>query len=189
MISKWDNPRFWRRYQRNYYRKNKKRLQKLNRIAWRKRMKDPAKRLHYNARMVTWRKAGKNKRKLSNVPGPRVLRHRLLKLEVIRRYGGKCACCGEREPAFLQIDHKDNQGHKHFRGKSKNRLTGSRLYCWLRLKGWPKKNFQLLCALCNVAKEMYGICPHKSRIKGDAFILGSHAIRTGRKFIGKRRTP
>src|SRR5215467_11339214 len=26
-------------------------------------------------------------------------------------YGGKCQCCGEKEPAFLTVDHVNNDGH------------------------------------------------------------------------------
>src|SRR4028118_728768 len=32
-------------------------------------------------------------------------RRQLLKANIINVYGGKCACCGEKEPQFLALDH------------------------------------------------------------------------------------
>lgn len=38
---------------------------------------------------------------------------RNLKLAFIDAYGGKCACCGEAEVAFLTEEHKNRDGKKH----------------------------------------------------------------------------
>lgn len=43
---------------------------------------------------------------------------RRLKLEVLAGYGGKCICCGETHPAFLTVDHINNDGAEHRTQKS-----------------------------------------------------------------------
>lgn len=73
-------------------------------------------------------------------------------------YGGKipkCACCGEKEYRFLQLDHINGGG-------TKERVkygAGTGMFSMLRKKNYPK-GYQVLCANCNHAKQ-YGICPHK----------------------------
>lgn len=76
---------------------------------------------------------------------------------VFNAYGGfKCACCGEDEPEFLQMDHIDGGGTKH-----RNSLSSSSgFYRWLKKNGFPP-GFQVLCANCNHAKGRLGICPHQ----------------------------
>jgi hypothetical protein len=70
-------------------------------------------------------------------------------------YGGACACCGEREPAFLTIDHLDGGGCEHRRElKTKN------IYRWLVRNKFPA-GFQVLCWNCNLAKHHCGVCPHQ----------------------------
>ena len=39
-----------------------------------------------------------------------------LRAEFIAAYGGKCACCGEAEPKFLELDHVFGGGEVHRRG-------------------------------------------------------------------------
>jgi hypothetical protein len=67
-----------------------------------------------------------------------------LRYEVINAYGSKCVCCGETTFQFLAIDH----------------INGTMTYLWLKNHGWPP-GFQVLCHNCNLAKSLYGICPHK----------------------------
>lgn len=83
-----------------------------------------------------------------------------LKHSTILAYGGYvCACCGEKEPKFLTLDHVNNDGAKH-REEIGNRGAG--IYKWLRDKGYPP-GFQILCMNCNHGKALNnGICPHKS---------------------------
>lgn len=81
-----------------------------------------------------------------------------IKMQMIEAYGGKCVCCGETGPAFLTIDHIDNDGALD---RASGRLTGVNLYRSLKRSGWPKDKFQLLCMNCNCAKGMFGECPHK----------------------------
>lgn len=81
---------------------------------------------------------------------------------ILEAYGGQCACCGEREAAFLQLDHvsgivPDDQRRP---GWSSRRLTGTALYRAVLRAGCPP-DYQLLCANCNFAKARLGACPHR----------------------------
>ena len=73
-----------------------------------------------------------------------------LRDQVIAAYGGKCAFCSESHPAFLSVDHINNDGAEH------RRITGGghRLYLWLRKNGFPREGFQLLCSNCNWRKHV-----------------------------------
>lgn len=84
-----------------------------------------------------------------------------LKLEAIEQYGGKCACCGEATPHFLELDHINNDGAE-FRKENKW-LLGADFVRWLKRNNWPE-NIQLLCSNCNVAKYRYGVCPHQEKV-------------------------
>jgi hypothetical protein len=87
-------------------------------------------------------------------------RHKILKLEIIENYGGKCTCCGEANYFFLTIDHIDNKGAQHRREVGTQ--AGRQFYKWLKNNGFPKDNFQLLCFNCNSGKQLNGgICPHE----------------------------
>jgi len=80
-----------------------------------------------------------------------------LRAEVLAAYGGQCACCGENHVEFLNVDHVDGTGAAHRRT-----VPGNRILQWLKLRGFPKDGFQLLCWNCNCAKGVYGRCPHES---------------------------
>lgn len=84
------------------------------------------------------------------------------KKAVLEAYGGKCACCGESEQAFLCIDHIENNGavHRLEIGQGKRKIgSGSVIYRWLVKNNFPQ-GFQILCANCNLAKQSLGYCPH-----------------------------
>ena len=68
---------------------------------------------------------------------------RVLKLEMIATYGGRCVICGESRWEFLTIDHINGGGTQHRASVNGN------LYSWLRRKGWPRDKYQLLCFNCN----------------------------------------
>lgn len=66
-----------------------------------------------------------------------------------------CACCGEREPIFLALDHINGGG-----GKQHRELGGGGFYTWLRKNGYPA-GFRILCHNCNMGRQLNGgICPH-----------------------------
>lgn len=80
---------------------------------------------------------------------------RLMKLEMITAYGGKCTGyngynCNEVRPDALQIDHVNNDGYLD---KFKSIRGGRPLYYKLKREGWPKDKYQLLCASCNFVKR------------------------------------
>jgi len=82
--------------------------------------------------------------------------NRKLKLEVVRRYGGKCACCGESRPEFLSVDHEAGGGNRH----RKEVPEAVSLSKWLKRQGWPS-GLRVLCMNCNLAIGSYESCPHK----------------------------
>jgi hypothetical protein len=82
-----------------------------------------------------------------------------MRLLVLQHYGGKCACCGETEYKFLAMDHINGNGNKH---RKEIGSGGKTLYRWLVKNNFPE-GFQVLCHNCNVAKGLYGICPHQER--------------------------
>lgn len=82
---------------------------------------------------------------------------RLLRHEFLTEYGGKCACCGETEFAFLTLEHIFRDGNierKQFR-------TTHQLLRQLKKQGWPKDRYEILCFNCNRATHELGICPHR----------------------------
>ncbi len=86
--------------------------------------------------------------------------HQKKRLIVIRFYGGnppKCKCCSEQEYKFLSIDHIVGGRGKQKIGGEKSGYT---LYGWLIKNNFPK-GFQVLCHNCNMAKGLYGRCPHE----------------------------
>jgi hypothetical protein len=76
----------------------------------------------------------------------------------ISAYGGMCACCGEKEYDFLELDHIDDDGKDH-----RKRVGGSNLavYWDLAKRGYPEGIVQVLCANCHLAKTKGIVCPHK----------------------------
>ena len=86
-------------------------------------------------------------------------KHREIKRIVMAAYGGRCACCGEEEVAFLSIDHMHGGGRKH---REEIGAVGSRgFYGWLKDNNYPA-GFQVLCHNCNMGRHLNGgICPHK----------------------------
>lgn len=84
------------------------------------------------------------------------------KERVYQAYGGYvCACCGETEPAFLSIDHVNNDGYKQ--RKKGIQGSGGRIYRWLISNNFPP-GYQVLCMNCQHGKARNnGVCPHKER--------------------------
>ena len=78
------------------------------------------------------------------------------KKSAIDAYGGKCACCGESEIAFLVIDHAHGRGDEHRR---QERISGSSIYHWFKKHNYPE-GFRVLCQNCNASLGFFGYCPH-----------------------------
>ncbi len=81
-------------------------------------------------------------------------RTKMLKIEVIAHYGGKCTCCGETRIEFLALNHKNGDGLEQRRRNG----FGTAFYQYVR-KEWPT-DLNVLCHNCNVSLGMYGYCPH-----------------------------
>ena len=84
-------------------------------------------------------------------------RNAALRSEMLEAYGSACACCGERQPLFLDLGHIENDGAAHRREVGNN----TQVMLQLRAKNWPRERFQLLCCNCNQGKARNGgVCPH-----------------------------
>lgn len=81
-----------------------------------------------------------------------------LRWEVIQGYGGKCACCKERNSWALCIDHIHNDGAAEREDKA---FQGRNFLMHLKLNGFPKDRYQLLCYNCNMTKQHLGMCMHE----------------------------
>lgn len=81
-------------------------------------------------------------------------RHRALRTDVLRGYGGRCDCCIEDRLEFLCLDHIEGGGSKHRRHES-NVVLFNRL----RRQGYPKGKYRVLCHNCNFSLGAYGYCP------------------------------
>jgi len=89
------------------------------------------------------------------------LKSRALRVETITAYGGRCACCGETELSFLCMDHVHGDGAAHRRTLGGHHAGGRKMYLWLKREGFPKDRFRVLCYNCNIARGLYGQCPHE----------------------------
>lgn len=138
----------------------------------------------FNQRMRDWRAANREKsreqsrewrnRKLAEATPEEANRIRKAEADKTRRvqavckdqvfeaYGGYiCACCGEKEPMFLSIDHIDNNGATE-RKSGLYRGSGTAFYQWLRKNKFPL-GYQVLCMNCQIGKHKNGgVCPHQT---------------------------
>lgn len=76
--------------------------------------------------------------------------------KIVSMLGGKCECCQEDRLPFLQIDHKNKDGHKH------RKEVGTSLK-FLRdvWKNPTRYELRILCASCHFAITNQGFCPHE----------------------------
>lgn len=125
-----------------------------------------AKRAHYDrtrpeqrARQLTYQRTNRDKLYAYNAKWQRE-RNVALRAELLEAYGSACACCGERQPLFLDLDHVDNDGAAHRREVGNN----TQVALQLRSQGWPRGRYQLLCCNCNQGKARNGgVCPHHAK--------------------------
>ena len=135
---------------RKNYAKNKDEINRKRR----KYGKSPEVKAKKSIRQKEWREANLEKRRENERKYGKKYR-RKLKLMAIKNYGGKCNCCGEKNPAFLSIDHINQNGAEH------RKEIGTHIEIWLRKNNYPR-GFQVLCFNCNWGKHINnGICPHK----------------------------
>lgn len=94
----------------------------------------------------------------SNLNTPAALSLFRLRLEGLKAYGGKCACCGEARAIFLTFDHIDPVLRKTLNDGASAKLHKE--LASLRKRGWPQENLQVMCMNCNYAKGKLVICEH-----------------------------
>jgi hypothetical protein len=93
-----------------------------------------------------------------------IQKHAMFRLEVLRHYSDyvpSCACCSEARIEFLAIDHINGGGQSHLREIGR---MGHTFYHWLKNSGFPE-GFRVLCHNCNMARGLYGICPHEKEMQ------------------------
>jgi len=80
---------------------------------------------------------------------------------IFTTYGRVCVCCGEAEPAFLTVDHVNNDG-----GADRKKHGNSAAFRWW-LSNQPAKlpDYAMMCFNCNLGRERNnGICPHQPKL-------------------------
>ena len=93
----------------------------------------------------------------------RIARFREDRYLALAHYGRgdiRCRCCGESNVEFLALDHVNNDGGEHRRAIGKK--GGNSFYAWLRKTGYTYEHLVVACHNCNLARAMYGECPHQT---------------------------
>lgn len=85
-----------------------------------------------------------------------------LKSDLIAAYGGKCECCGETEPVFLSLEHKNGGGNEH----RKRAGSGYAIWCELKRLGFPQDDYTILCMNCQRGVMRPEGCPHQRKSNG-----------------------
>jgi hypothetical protein len=139
------------RYNRTKYHRGDcaKKAHRLKNKEWKKRHP------HYDR---DWAKANPERAKKRRTYQRKYARDkaRRRRIEIVKHYGGKCACCGEDRIEFLAVHHLEGGGYQH---RKKLHADGSRFYQWLEVNGRPE-GFGILCHNCNMSISFYGYCPH-----------------------------
>lgn len=105
----------------DYYLRNKEKIKQKNReYYYRDLAKTRAMRAAYRGKN---RDAAKERERI---------RAAALRLEMISAYGGKCNCCSESEPMFLELDHADGRGKQH---REEIGRGSKNTYAWLKKEG------------------------------------------------------
>lgn len=75
-----------------------------------------------------------------------------LRRKVIRHYGGRCVCCGERMIELLQVVEQNDLG-----------VSPKALYYRLIQEGLPTKP-AVWCFNCSMSTKEHGYCPHQDNV-------------------------
>jgi hypothetical protein len=86
-------------------------------------------------------------------------KHREKRITLLKRYGGRCACCGESRIEFLAIDHINGGGTKERRSSKPHEY-----YKRLLNSALPLPGYRVLCHNCNASIGLYGYCPHDAEL-------------------------
>ena len=106
-----------------------------------------------------WKRKDSEHRERSNAWDRR--RNQEIKLQLISGYGGKCVCCGESNPVFLTLEHKNHDGQEHRKSLGGSKHSGGmKIYKDVINRGFPSE-YTILCMNCNFAEKDGRLCPHK----------------------------
>jgi hypothetical protein len=86
-------------------------------------------------------------------------RHKNRRQLFLDMYGNKCACCSEKEPAFLTLDHIGGR-----RGEEKKDTY--QMYYRKATHHYDPTRYRILCMNCNHATRWGRICPHQIKKAG-----------------------
>ncbi len=110
------------------------------------------------ARQLRYQRANKEKLYKYNAKWQRE-RNAKVRKEMFAAFGDRCACCGETELKFLDLDHTNNNG-KEKRAEYGN---AQQEILALQKKGWPREGYQIMCSNCHQGRHRNnGVCPHKA---------------------------
>lgn len=160
-----------KKYNREYYLKTKAKSNARSR-EWYERNKEKAiayGRRYYreNRERILARDKEYTKRNLHWISKRNGEKKKRMKLSVKMYLGGKCACCGEREPEFLTVDHIHGGGSKirNKQGFRRNEVYYWEIYRAMKSGVSVASKYQLLCSNCNLSKHLGGMCAHKRSTK------------------------
>lgn len=136
---------------------------------------DPGYRVQQIERLTTLRTAYGDRPPSPASLARRLAKHRIfsrrrgveLREQILSAYGRLCACCGEKEPRFLTLDHINRDGAHHRRLIGGGR-GGWRIYADVVKQGCPRDRFRLLCMNCNFATRTGQPCPHQEAVAANA---------------------
>lgn len=131
-----DRKKYQREYQREWKAKNRERVLAMER-----------ERYHAQTPEQKRAKVAKNKEYRKKI-----------RIDTLQHYGGKCACCNEKNIEFLCFDHINNNGAEH-----RKNMVDKSIAPWLKRNNYPD-GFQVLCHNCNISKGVYGYCPHEKEV-------------------------
>ncbi len=78
-----------------------------------------------------------------------------LRDKVLKAYGHRCVCCGEKERDFLALDHIDRSG-----SEQREDMSQIGFHHWLLKE--KRSNIRILCHNCNMATRFGSPCPHQT---------------------------
>lgn len=138
-----------------YFMLNKEKRREYNKKYYLKHREHILLRIGSKPSFVRIRKLPKTKEeKQITRKGSNTRRRSLLRNKCFEHYGYTCKCCGESKKEFLCLDHINGGGNKHRKEEKIRDLSH-----WAVKNGFPSI-FQILCHNCNMAKSLYGSCPH-----------------------------
>jgi hypothetical protein len=80
--------------------------------------------------------------------------YKILKMEFLIAYGGRCICCGESKMDLLTVEHVKFKGYKLIYEQTNTLIRK------LKDLGWPKEGYEIKCYNCNLSTKYGTPCAH-----------------------------